>query len=778
MEIMDVQTRCEMIDALKYFFGYDKFLDGQQEVVERVLNGEDLCVVMPTGAGKSLCYQLPILMRQGYGIVVSPLIALMKDQVDTLRTGNISAAYINSTLRSNEQHELLTATADGHVKVLYASPERFRMRSFQNLLERYPPSMLVIDEAHCISQWGHDFRPDYLRIGEAIDGLNVLQVCAFTATATPGVREDIRKNLRRETMQAVVSGFKRPNLSFSVSECKKDDEKLHVVGTFLEKNVPTLIYTSTRKAVDSLVQEFGIRGYHAGMKEHERTDAQNYFMNESVPVLAATSAFGMGIDRPDVRQVIHYNIPGSLEAYYQEAGRAGRDGESADCILLNSFRDRYIQEFLIDMNNPSAQMLKTVYSGLGRMVQESGENRILMTIHELLGRFPDLKTDGHLGTILRVLEKHGVVERGYAKNPNGCLVYTENINDLRMVHQHESTQRSRFMYRTIVRFGDQLLKPFVVSYNVLADVCGLRIDQVKRVLNALDGEVLRWTPPFAGRSLRLTDPERKNLNDLDLSHLDKKRTFDMERLDEVFDYARTSSCRQQYLIKYFGQEEIGWKCEACDLCRRFETGFQREAGETEKETVKTILGTVNEFCGRFGRGKLANMLAGSKSQQVIEANLDRHSSYGSLEHLGATMVFRYFDGLQKNGCIEQVGISTYPCIDITAKGMKVLDGQEKVVLNFPVPESSKQRSSSSSNLTNETLGKEEWTVFQSLRKERLKIAEEKNIPAYRVLNDAALIELTKKMPESPSASLEIKGIGDYKSRTVIPRFLKVLQEFR
>ncbi|MBK5488157.1 DNA helicase RecQ [Bacillus sp. TH17] len=422
-------------ELLASYFGYSSFRRGQDETIKNVLDGKDTVCIMPTGGGKSICYQIPALVFEGTTLVISPLISLMKDQVDTLVQNGISATYINSSISITEANQRIQLAKQGHYKLLYVAPERLDSMEFVDQLIDMKIPMIAIDEAHCISQWGHDFRPSYLHIHRMLDYLPEKPlVLALTATATPQVREDICNTLGINQENTIMTTFERENLSFSVI---KGQDRNAYLADYIRQNQKEsgIIYAATRKVVDQLYEDLGKAGvsvskYHAGMSDHDRNEQQELFLRDEISVMVATSAFGMGIDKSNIRYVIHYQLPKNMESYYQEAGRAGRDGLDSECILLYSSQDVQVQRFLID--------------------QSTGESRFSNELEKLQNMTDYCHTEQCLQSF--ILQYFGEEPKEDCGRCGNCTDDRESIDVTR-----ESQMVLSCMIRTNQRFGKQMI---------------------------------------------------------------------------------------------------------------------------------------------------------------------------------------------------------------------------------------------------------------------------------------------------------------------------------
>lgn len=555
--------------VLRARFGFPEFRPGQERAVANVLAGKDTLVVLPTGGGKSLCYQVPALLLPGLTVVVSPLISLMKDQVDALTQRGIAATFVNSTLTPGEVAERMGRVSRGEVKMLYVAPERFDVGTAAERLREVGVSLLAIDEAHCISEWGHDFRPAYLRVAQLREKLGWPPAVALTATATPQVREDIARQLRLENSETIITGFDRTNLRYHVIPTKSDADKDAAVASILKEHEGVaIVYAATRRSVEKVSRSLEASGimtaaYHAGLDDAHRHEVQDAFMNESVRAIVATNAFGMGIDKANVRTVIHYAMPGTLEAYYQEAGRAGRDGKPSDVYLLHSFPDRFTHEFFIKGAYPERATVERVFNRLVGLADRDGV--FLADAGAIAAALPGKVSDREVESALRLLAQARVIS---SSPENGSLARVRLLAMPDRIKRELGSDRSMELglLRALWRmFGDALNDGVTVDMNGLPPGFQGAIGTPPLLDRLQDTQFLEWQRLGGGD--RLTNPKRPlGAYPIDWNALDRRRRAELAKLESVQQYAYATGCRRGFVLRYFGDPAAGRDCGGCDNC--------------------------------------------------------------------------------------------------------------------------------------------------------------------------------------------------------------------
>ena len=556
-------------DALRRHFGFPEFRPGQERAVAAVAAGRDTLVVLPTGGGKSLCYQVPALLLPGLTLVVSPLISLMKDQVDALEARGLPAAFINSTLTSGEVADRLARAERGTLKILYVAPERFDFGSAAERLKGIGVSLLAVDEAHCISEWGHDFRPSYLRVGQVRERLGAPPTIALTATATPEVRRDIVRQLGLAQPEVVITGFDRRNLRYHVVRTRTDrDKDESLVRALREHEGQTVVYASTRRAVERVTlmlrrARIGAIAYHAGLDDDHRHDVQEAFMREEARAIVATNAFGMGIDKPNVRLVVHYAMPGTLEAYYQEAGRAGRDGLASDCVLLHAFQDRFTHEYFIKSAYPDRALVERVYGVLQRTADRAG-------IAPLTPAAIAVRSDGGVKereaeSALRLLT-HAKAIAAEPVSMSSLWVRLLATPARIRAELGESDAAARGLLRELWRgAGKRLYDGIPVSPDMLPPGFG-GMSGVRALLDELqDRQFVVWHGTGGGiRLMDHTAPLTRFRIEWDI--IERRRRAELSKLDAMQMYAYTKRCRRAFVLRYFGDPAARSGCDGCDIC--------------------------------------------------------------------------------------------------------------------------------------------------------------------------------------------------------------------
>ena len=619
-------------DVLRARFGFPEFRPGQERAVTSVLAGRDTLVVLPTGGGKSVCYQVPALLLPGITVVVSPLISLMKDQVDALTARGIPATFVNSTLSAGEVSERMARVSRGEVKMLYLAPERFDVGSAAERLKDVGVSLLAIDEAHCISEWGHDFRPSYLRVAQVRERLGWPPVVALTATATQHVRADIARQLRLENAETIITGFDRTNLRYHVIPTKTDaDKDAALISVLREHEGVAIVYASTRRNVEKVTQtleqsRISALAYHAGLDDAHRHDVQNAFMIGDVRAIVATNAFGMGIDKANVRVVVHHAMPGTLEAYYQEAGRAGRDGKQSEVFLLHAFPDRFTHEFFIKGAHPDRAVIEKTYERVRKLADRNGT--VPFEPASLAAALPGKVSDREVESALRLLIQAGALQSDPAA---GGRVQVRLLATAERIKRElgEADALELGLLRALWRVaGDSLYDGAAIDLDGLPPGFGGAIGAMRLLEQLESTKYLEWQRLGGGD--RVTDMRRPlSAYPIDWVALDRRRTGELSKLDAMQRYAYASGCRRGFVLRYFGDPAAGKDCGGCDNCLGTHVASRRQRtsigvpkpGEKKRArgaTRNTVSAELPELTASAGDAVLLERLRALRSSMARE----------------------------------------------------------------------------------------------------------------------------------------------------------------
>ena len=625
-------------EVLKKYWGYDSFRPKQEDIVRAALEGKDVLAILPTGGGKSVCFQVPALMREGIAIVVTPLIALMKDQVQNLNDRGIKALCVNAGMGRREVDLTLNNAAYGDFKFLYVSPERLGTPLFKSYLQEMNVSFIVVDEAHCISQWGYDFRPDYLQIGKVREMVDA-PVIALTATATPQVAEDIMNRLGFDEKCLIKSGFERPNLSYIVRRCEdKLGQMLNICNSVAGTGI---VYVRSRKKTEELAAFLSANGisasfYHAGLGPDSRSDRQAKWKSGEIRVMVCTNAFGMGIDKPDVRFVIHFDVPDSPEAYFQEAGRGGRDGKRSFAVTIWNASDTKRLHQIATVSFPSLEYIEDIYHKVHIFFDipyDTGAGRQLkFDLDEFCRRFKLQRQAAYYSIVYIERTGHWTMSEDVDISTKVQItvsrseLYDVEFPDVKMVQLLEVLMRR---YTGVFSF------PVPIDEEYVAGLLDVQVPMLRQILYKLSLEhVIKYIPCDHATVLFLHHERLrpKNVN-LDPERYDLLKSSALERMQKMIDYiSEEDTCRSSFLLEYFGQTE-SQDCGTCDICRNArKTPVETKATESEDTAACMTEFVNNELSGRYTLSDIATRFGrpGSASALTWKEILRRLIDLGNI----------------------------------------------------------------------------------------------------------------------------------------------------
>ncbi len=744
------------IEALQKYFGYNSFRTGQEEIINSICANKTVVAVLPTGAGKSICYQIPAMLSSTFAIVVSPLIALMKDQVDSLNKNELISGYINSSLDYKEGQKVLYSIQNKEIKILYVSPEKLANRNFAEQIRGLAPQYLFIDEAHCISEWGHSFRPSYRKIKEFISFLGIKNVSAFTATATKEVIEDIVKELELTDPKIFVKGFERTNLHIkSIVTKSKKEETLKLIKNY---ELPAIIYTATRKNCEEIVDYLRVNKinsafYHAGLSSDMKRLIQDDFISGRTNVIAATNAFGMGIDKSDIRTIIHYNMPGSIESYYQEIGRAGRDGKESFAHLLYDDRDKQIQEYFINSNQPTRDELEKIYDAIcdyGKVALGHINSTPILHDQNLDSLF-SLKriSSSSVESAFRIFEDSEYITLKTSFESMHQVRFLSQPDKLHtFIKNHSDEELKDLLVYMVRKYGASIFnKKIRIDLRELGNYLEININEVIRVLEYLSViGAIEFDHPSDIPQIMLTKPRilSKSLH-FDLARFRRLKERLVWKLGAMTDLVFTNECRMKFIVEYFGQESQNYKCGKCDNC----TDEVHPNFSISGYIDEIILRTLHEAKSPIKIKTLTQILLG----KATISSLKKFSTYESCVHFNKDDITNTITVLQTKKLVLVVSET----ISLSENGMDFFTTQI-------------EESSANDNIDYE----EELKIFNTLRELRKEAANKFGQSPQLICTDEILRLIARQKPVTPSALLKIDGFNQRIFNKVGDEFLNAI----